>query len=136
MEHRKPEIGDWVHYIPRPGQVRANQSKLAALVVMINADGSLELEVHAWNSEPVWQSKVREECETIAAHCWRFKSVIVQNGAGKFFAVDAKDVSQQTSDAQVTASKHQWTPDELAAYGNTGKPPIVRNVAKKAAPAG
>lgn len=66
-----PTIGDFVDYIPRPGQIRAGAGVIAALVTAEGADGRLTLLTFPPNSEPVEHDKVLPLSGTVTGHCWR-----------------------------------------------------------------
>lgn len=71
MDHPKPRVSDSVLYVFRPGQVRAGQAEVAAIVTKVNADDTLELITFPTMSEMVHQSRVPAMSEVITGHCWR-----------------------------------------------------------------
>jgi hypothetical protein len=68
------QVSDMVLYRCRPGQVRAGQLDLAAMVTKINSDGTLELTVYPALSEPCFQSKVPALSDGFTGHCWHPRS--------------------------------------------------------------
>ena|SRR5258708_7300066 len=74
----QPYIGQIVLYRLRPGQVRAGQSELAAIVTRVHArlDGEalpcVDLRVFVPDSlDPLVQQRVMALADAVRGHCWR-----------------------------------------------------------------
>ena len=74
----QPYVGQIVLYRLRPGQVRAGQSELAAIVTRVHArlDGEdapcVDLRVFVPDSvDPLVQPRVMALSENVRGHCWR-----------------------------------------------------------------
>jgi hypothetical protein len=67
----KPYIGMMVLYRCRPGQVRAGQQDLAALVTKVRQDGSVDLRIYTPDMVDVLnQQAIREMSQDLQWHCW------------------------------------------------------------------
>jgi hypothetical protein len=72
----KPYLSQSVLYRVRPGQVRAGQSELAAIVTKVYPDGSADLRVFVSDvADPLVLPRVPPMTQDQQSNCWRLPDV-------------------------------------------------------------
>lgn len=71
----KPYIGMPVLYVLRPGQIRAGQGTLAAMITAVNAghanrEESVDLVIYIPRTETQHMPNVQRGTEKVTSHCW------------------------------------------------------------------